>query len=556
MERKYRSSNLTDGDSRAAMRGLLRSLGMIDEEMDLPFIGVVNSWNEMHPGHKHLQEIAKAVKEGVRLAGGVPFEFNTIAICDGLAQAHKGMCFVLPSRDLIADSIELMAEAHQLDGLVFIGSCDKIIPGMLMAAGRLDLPSIFVTGGPMLPGTFRGKSLGGAYEAREALGKLKRQEITQKEFREIEDNVCCAVGSCPMMGTANTMACITEVLGLTVPGCATTHAVFSKKIKEAKRSGLIIMDLVKNNICSHDIVNDDSFYNAVKTTVALGGSTNTTIHLPAIASEFGFKIAPEQFEEASKTTPQLASVVPSGEYTLYDFDKAGGIPALVKEMGEKHFRLDARTVTGKLWREIVQETQNLDSKVITTLEEPFRSEGGLAILKGNLAPDGAVVKQNSVSPKMKQHSGPARVFNSEAGAAEAILGGKINKGDVVVIRYEGPKGGPGMREMLQATSFLMGSGLGDSVALVTDGRFSGATRGPCIGHISPEAAVGGPIALVQEGDMIEINIPSCSLQLLVDEIELNKRLHNWKPIPPQVKSKCLSRYSKLVGSVWEGAVLD
>jgi dihydroxy-acid dehydratase len=552
--KRYRSNVVVDGLEHTGNRAHLKCVGLIEDELERPFIGVVNTYNEMHPGHKHLGEIAQAVKDGIRREGGIPFEFNTISICDGITQGHIGMCSVLPSRDLIADSVEVVAEAQQLDGLVLIASCDKIVPAMLMAAGRINIPTVIVTGGPMLPGKFKGRDIS-IHEIRETAAKVKLGEITKKELNEMEECVCPTVGSCSMMGTANTMSCIAEVLGLTVTGCSTTHAVYSRKLREAKMSGILVVNLVKKNIKPRDIVNQDVMNNAVVVDMAIGGSTNSTLHLPAIAGEFGLKIEADDFEEISKKTPHLVNVKPSGKYSLIDFDLAGGIPAVMKELGEKHLNLDVQTVTGKSWREILPDYDIQDTNVITTLLSPLHHQGSLAILKGNLAPDGAVVKQSAVVSDMKTHTGPAKVFNSQEEAIAAMLDNKITKGDVIVIRYEGPKGGPGMREMLAATTILIGLGLGDSTAIVTDGRFSGGTRGPCIGHISPEAAAGGPIAFVKDGDMITIDIPNRSITIDVPTEELKLRKENWNPIPVKTNSKYLRRYSNLVGSVWKGAVL-
>lgn len=556
MDKKpFRSSIIVDGIDRAGMRAHLKAIGLIDDELHRPFIGVVNSWNEMHPGHKHLRELAQAVKDGIRLAGGVPFEFNTLSICDGIAQGHIGMCYVLPSREVIVDSVEVVAEAQQLDGLVLIASCDKIVPAMLMAVGRLNLPAVIVTGGPMLPGKFQGRDLA-IYEIREAAGQLQAGRITPEEFKEMEDSICPSAGSCAMMGTANTMSCVAEALGLTVPGCATTHAVYSRKLREAKESGLLVVDLVKKGITPRAIVTEASLANALTVAMALGGSTNTLLHLPAVAHEFGYTVTPEDFEATSRRTPHLVNVKPSGQYTLFDFDLAGGVPALMKELGEKHLNLDVPTVLGRTWRELLPRYRNRDERVITPLDRPLHAQGSLAILKGNLAPEGAAVKQSAVASAMQVHTGPARVFDSQEAAVEAMFAGRINKGDVIVIRYEGPKGGPGMREMLAATSVLMGLGLGDSTALITDGRFSGATRGPCVGHVAPEAAVGGPIALVAEGDLITIDLPARALTLHVSEAELARRRASWVPVPPKVESRYLRRYAHLVDSVWRGAVLQ
>lgn len=551
----YRSGILSDGLSKASGRTLLNSLGLVDEDYEKPFIGIVNSWNEMHPGHKHLRDLAQAAKDGVLAAGGVPFEFNTISICDGIAQGHLGMCYSLPSREIIADSIELMAQAQSLDGLVLLSGCDKIVPGMAMAAGRINIPSVFVTGGPMLPGFFKGKFLSGGWEVREAVGKLKKGEMTEKELTEMEKSVCATLGSCPMMGTANTMSCLMEVLGLAIPGCGTAHAVYAKKIRQAKESGILVMTLVTSNIKPRDIVTREALNNALTVNMAIGGSSNSLLHLPAIASEFGMTITADDFEKVSRSTPHLVNVKPSGKFSMIDFDMAGGIPAVIKELGEERLNLDVKNVNGKSWREILPEYENFNQDVIAPLDRPLHREGSLAILKGNLAPEGSVVKQTAVVPKMQKCTGPARVFNIMEDVVEAIYAGKINHGDVIVICYEGPKGGPGMREMLSATGSLIAFGLGETTALVTDGRFSGATRGPCIGHVSPEAAVGGPIGLVRDGDLITIDIPNRGLFLHVSDEELAERRKKWNPLPPKVESSYLRRYRDHVGNVWSGAVL-
>ncbi len=553
--KKFRSHVVTEGIDRAAMRAHLKACGLLDEELDKPFIGVINTFNEMHPGHRHLRELAQAVKEGVRGAGGVPFEVNTISLCDGLAQGHDGMCYVLASREIIADSIEVVVEGQQLDGIVIIASCDKIVPASLMAIGRLNIPSIFVTGGPMLPGRFEGRNLS-IYEIREAAGLVQRGEMSKEQFEEMENCICPTSGSCSMMGTANTMSCVAEMMGLTVPGTSTTHAVFSKKYREAKKSGIIIVDLVEKNILPREIVTQEVMSNVLTATMAIGGSTNATIHIPAIANEFGLKVTPEDFEETSKNTPHLVGIKPSGKFTLYDFDLAGGIPVVFKELGDRYLNLDVKTVNGYTWREIIANEKNRCPDVIRNLDNPFHQQGSLAILKGNLAPIGAVVKQSAVVPNMLKHQGPAKVFNSQEEAVDAMFKGVVEKGDVVVIRFEGPKGGPGMREMLVATTALMGMGLGETTALITDGRFSGGTRGPCIGHIAPEAAEGGVIGLVEDGDLITIDIPNRSITLHVDEKTLAERRSDFKPAGLKVNSKYLKRYAKLVGSVWNGAILD
>ena len=550
----YRSNIVVDGYDRAGNRAHLRCVGLLDDEIEKPFIAIANSFNEMHPGHKQLLEVSRAVKEGIIKAGGVPFEFNTISICDGVTQGHIGMCSVLPSRDVITDSIELVAEAQQVDGIVFISSCDKIVPGMLMAAGRLNLPSVVVTGGPMLPGKFEGRDIS-IYEIREASAKVQKGLMTEEKFKEMEENICPSVGACSMMGTANTMACLAEALGLTVPGCSTTHAVYSRKLREAKQSGIYVVDLVKQGIKARDIVKENSIRNSIVVDMAIGGSTNTTIHMPAIAHEFGFKLTAEDFENISRKTPHIVNVKPSGKYPLFDFDLAGGIQAVIKELGSDYLDLNALAITGKTIGEECEKAEVRNNDVITPLKSPLHEQGSLAILKGNLAPLGAVIKQSAVAEKMKYHKGPAKVFNSQEDAIKGMISGDVIKGDVVVIRYEGPKGGPGMREMLAATTNLMGLGLGDSVALITDGRFSGGTRGPCVGHIAPEAAEGGLIGLIENGDQIIIDIPNRKIELDVDNKIIEERKKNWKSIPVKAKGTYLKRYSNLVDNVWNGAIL-
>lgn len=553
MVKKYPSSDLVDGLHRAGMRAHLKAIGILDEELQRPFIGIVNSWNEMHPGHLHLRELSEQVKKGVCLGGGVPFEFNTIALCDGLTQGHSGMCYVLPSREIIADSIEVMVLGQKLDGLVFIGGCDKIVPGMLMALLRLDLPSIVLTGGPMLPGRVGDRDQA-IYEVREAVGRFRRGEISKEELKAMEDGICPTPGSCSMMGTANTMSCVAEVMGLTLPGVSTTHAVFSRKRREAKESGWRIVQLVEEGIYPSFLVKKEAFDNALRAIVAFGGSTNSLLHLPAIAREGGYTITPDDFEEFSRNTPYLCRLKPSGDCTLKDFDEAGGIPALIRELGEEYIHMDLMTVSGKNWDEITENVVNKNPQVIRPLQQPFAPQGGLALLKGNLAPRGAVVKQSAVREKMLIHKGPARVFDSQEEAVEAIWEGGVKAGSVIVIRYEGPRGGPGMREMLAATSVLMGTELGENTALITDGRFSGATRGPCVGHITPEAALGGPIAAVQDNDEITIDIPARKIHLHLDDKEIEKRIAQ-KTFTARPSTSYLSRYRLLVDGVDRGAVL-
>ena len=555
--KKLRNGEMTDGIINAGNRTLLYALGIDKEEMEKPFIGVVNSWNEMHPGHKHLRELSAAVKEGIIAAGGQPFEFNTIALCDGETQGHKGMCFVLPSRDLIVDSVEVMAEGQRLDGLVMLASCDKIVPAMAIAAGRLNIPAVIVTGGPMMPSTYKGRAFGGAWEVREAAGKLAAGEISQADYDAMEQCVCGGVGSCPMMGTANTMSCLMEPLGLSLPGCGTIHATQADKLRYARNSGKLVMQLVAENRRPRDYITYESILNMMRVSAAIGGSTNTFLHIPAIAKAFGFQLDPQEFNRIGDSTPYLACTKPSGKYTLWDMHMAGGVPAVMKELGGKYLDLSQKAVTGQTWAEVLEHVPGtLNPEVIHTAAEPVAPQGGLIVLKGSLAPVGAGLKRTAVYKKMWVHRGPAKVFDREMDAILAIRNGKIEKGDVIVIRYEGPKGGPGMREMLAATTTLMGFGLGDSCALVTDGRFSGASRGPCIGHVAPEAAEGGPIALVEDGDMISIDLYKKTLDLEVSPEELARRAEHWTPKPPMVESYYLSRYQRLVSSTWDGAVLE
>ena len=551
-----RSDNIKKGLERAPHRSLLKAVGLTDEEMSRPFIGVVNSWNEVIPGHIHLDKLAESVKAGIRMAGGVPFEFNTIGICDGIAMGHTGMKNSLPSRELIADSIELMVEAHQFDGIVMIPTCDKIVPGHLMAAGRLDVPAIVVTGGPMMPGIV-GDEPRDLISLFEAVGQKQGDKLTDRDLKDLEDYACCGAGSCAGLFTANTMACVTEALGLSMPGCATAHAVDAKKTRIAKQSGMKILELVEKGITARRIVTDKSLDNAIRVDMAIGGSTNTALHLPAIAGEFGLDLSLSRFDDISRETPHLVNLRPGGTSYLIDFERAGGVPAIMQRL-EGKLHLDTATVTGKSLGENLDEyliiNPRANKEIIATQESPYHAEGGIAVLRGNLAPGGSVIKQTAVSQKMLRHSGPARVFDSEELAMRAIMGRKIKPGDCIVIRYEGPKGGPGMREMLSPTAAIAGLGLIDSVALITDGRFSGGTRGPCIGHVSPEAADGGPIAFVREGDTIEIDIPGRMLDLKITQEEMEKRRKMWKAPITKVTKGYLARYQKQVGSAETGAV--
>jgi len=543
---KLRSDEIKRGVKRAPHRALLKAVGVTDSDMDKPFIAVVNSATSIVPGHIHLNQIANEVKAGVRSAGGVPFEFNTIAVCDGIAMGHEGMRYSLPSREVIADSVEIMVQAHRFDGMVLVTNCDKVTPGMLMAAARLNVPSIVVTGGPMLTGILDGKKVN-LTSISEAVGKVVAGEMSEEELKRLEDAACPGCGSCSGMFTANTMACITEALGMSLPGCATTLAVSASKLSIARESGERILGLLREDLMPSDVMTAKAFENAIAVDMALGGSTNAVLHLSAIAGEAGISLPLGLFDEISRRVPHLCNMIPSGPYALEDLDAAGGIPALMKELSSL-LHLDAVTVTGKAVEKNIGGARVLNAEVIRPLANPMHEEGGMAVLRGNLAPKGAVVKTAAVSPKMLVHKGPARVFDSEEEAMKAIVGRKIDRGDVVVIRYEGPKGGPGMREMLSPTATMSGMGLSESVALVTDGRFSGATRGPCIGHVSPEAAEGGPLAALRNGDLIEINIPKRVLRVELKDDEMKNRLKSWKPKPPKVKRGCLVRYSSLLRS--------
>ena len=548
-----RSDIIKRGLKRSPQRAILKCLGLTDTDLDKPFIAVVNSYSEIVPGHIHLRHIAECVKQGIRAAGGVPFEFNTIAICDGLAMGHVGMHYSLPSRELIADSVEVMVQANQFDGMVLVTNCDKITPGMLMAAARLNIPSIVVTGGPMLSGRLRGRIVD-VTSIFEAIGEAKAGKLSQEELKMIEDRAFPSCGSCNGMYTANTMACITEAMGMMLPGCATALAVSSAKMRIAKESGEKIVELVEKNIRPRDIMTIEAFENAIVVDMALGGSTNTVLHLKAIAKEAGVDLPLSLFDEYGRKIPHLCNMRPSGPHDLQELDEAGGIPAVMKEL-RQFLHLNAITVTGKTVEENIKDAVIYNREVIRPLDNPVHKEGGIAILTGNLAPKGAVVKITAVSPKMLRHRGPARVYDSEEEAMKAILDGEIVDGDVIVIRYEGPKGGPGMREMLSPTAAIAGMGLSESVALITDGRFSGATRGPCIGHVSPEAAEGGPIAILEDGDIITIDIPERRLDVELSDEEMRSRFANWKPKPPKIGWGYLQRYSCLVGSADEGAML-
>jgi dihydroxy-acid dehydratase len=549
-----RSDEVKVGVERAPHRALLKALGISDSDLSKPFIGVVNSYTNVVPGHAHLNQVAEAVKAGITSAGGVSFEFNTIGVCDGIAMGHSGMRYSLPSRELIADSVEVMVQAHRFDGIVLITTCDKITPGMLMAAARLNIPAIMVTGGPMLSGVYKGKKVG-TDTMFEAIGKVAAGKMTEEELKCLEDVACPTCGSCNGMFTANTMACVTEALGMALPGCATPPAVSAERLRVAKATGERILGLVKENLKPRKILSPDSFENAIMVDMALGGSTNTVLHVAAIANEAEVDLQLSTFDKLSRKVPHLCSMIPSGPYDMKDLDEAGGIPGVMKELKES-LHMNAITVTGKSVKENIASAVVLNTEVIRPLDNPVHKQGGIAVLTGNLAPDGAIVKSAGISANMMVHQGPAKTFDSEEGAMKAILNKEILEGDVVVIRYEGPKGGPGMREMLSPTATIAGMGLSESVALITDGRFSGATRGPCIGHVCPEAAVGGPIAMISNGDIIEIDVPKRKLNVKLSAEELAKRSKSWTVREPNVKTGYLIRYSKLVQPANKGSVLE
>ena len=552
-----RSDLMLKGPERAPHRSLFIADGFTEWEMQRPVIGIANSFNEIIPGHIHLDKVVDAVKAGIYAAGGTPVVFNTIGVCDGIAMNHEGMKYSLPSRELIADSIEIMAMAHPFDGLVLLCSCDKIIPGMLIAAARLNIPSIFLSGGPMLPGKVFGKEMG-LDKVFEAVGRLKTGSITEEELIEYECSACPGAGSCSGMFTANTMNNLSEALGMGLPFNGSAPAVFSDRIRIAKQSGMQIVNLVNKDIKPRDIMTKEAFFNAIAVDMALGGSTNTALHLPAIAYYTDIDLTLKDFDRFTEKIPHLTSMAPSGPHHIVDLFYAGGVPAILEELNKKGLiNADQMTVCGLSMGEMLHEINAgiKDTSVIHTIEDPVHETGGLAVLTGNLAPDGSIVKQAAVDPSMLKNSGPARIFHSEEDAVAAIMDNKIKKGDVVVIRYEGPRGGPGMREMLSPTSTLAGMGMDKDVALITDGRFSGATRGACIGHISPEAAASGPIAAVQEGDIIEIDIPNKTINVRLTDEEIQKRLAQLPEFEPKVKTGYLARYAKDVSSANRGAVL-
>lgn len=552
-----RSDKVKKGIERSPHRALLRACGLTDEDFDKPLIGIANSYIDIIPGHVHLREFVQPIKEEVRRAGGVPIEFNVIGVDDGIAMGHYGMHYSLPSRELIADSIETVVEAHQLDALICIPNCDKIVPGMLMAAARLNIPTIFISGGPMLAGEVNGKKVD-LISVFEGIGQLRAGKITERELKVIEEHACPTCGSCSGMFTANSMNCLTEVLGLALPGNGTVPAVDPRRELLARQAARQIMELLKRNIRPRDILTQEAFDNAFAVDIAMGGSTNTVLHLLAIAREAGIEYDLRRIDEISRRTPNICKISPASHYHIQDLDYVGGVPAILKELIRGGYlpHPDKLTVSLKTIREIAMSAPDADGEVIRRVENPYSKEGGIAVLFGNLAPEGAVVKTAGVDPSMLVFRGKAICFDSEEEAIEGIMGGKVKPGHVVVIRYEGPKGGPGMREMLSPTSAIMGMGLGDKVALITDGRFSGGTRGACVGHVSPEAASGGPIGVVQDGDEILIDIPNRRLELLISQEELERRLASFVPKQKEIKSPWLRRYVKFVASASKGAILE
>ena len=545
-----------DGVDKAPQRSLFNALGLTKEEMDRPLVGIVSSYNEIVPGHMNIDKIVEAVKLGVAMAGGTPIVFPAIAVCDGIAMGHQGMKYSLVTRDLIADSTECMALAHHFDALVMVPNCDKNVPGLLMAAARVNVPTVFVSGGPMLAGHVKGSktSLSSMFEA---VGAYDAGKCSLEDVEEFENKACPTCGSCSGMYTANSMNCLTEVLGMGLRGNGTIPAVYSERLKLAKRAGMQVMELYRQNIRPRDIMTEEAFKNAIAADMALGCSTNSMLHLPAIAHECGIDLNLDLVNEISERTPNLCHLAPAGHTYMEDLNEAGGVYAVLNELSKKNLiNTDCLTCTGKTVGENIKGCVNKNTDIIRDIDNPFMPNGGIAVLRGNLAPDTCVVKRSAVAPEMLKHEGPAKVFDSEDDAIEAIRGGKIVDGDVVVIRYEGPKGGPGMREMLNPTSAIAGMGLGSTVALITDGRFSGATRGASIGHVSPEAALGGPIAFVHDGDIISIDINNHSIQLKVSDEELEERKKNWTPNEPKIKTGYLARYASLVTSANRGAVLE
>lgn len=555
----FRSHDILNGPEWLLNRGTYKTMGYSDDDLSRPLIAVVNSWNQVVPGHYNLREVAEYVRSGIYRAGGTPVEFGILAPCDGVAQGHDGMHYILPSREVVANSIEVMIQAHRLDGMVLLGSCDKIVPGMLMAAARLDLPAILIAGGPMLGGReFDGRE-SDMTTLSEAVGMLKSGRINEAEFESLEDVCGPSCGSCAYLGTANTMCSLTEAMGMSLPGSALIPAVYADRMRAAQATGQAIVELARRGITARQIINAKSLDNAIRVCMAIGGSTNAALHLPAIAYEAGVKLGLDRFDELSRKTPYLAKVNPASKYNMVDFYRSGGIPQVMTELGSL-LDLDALTVTGKTVGENLAAYRGsgwggVNREVIRTVDAPFRADGGLAILRGNLAPDGAIAKPAAIDPSVWTFTGTARVFNCEEEAEEAILGGGIHKGDVVVIRYEGPRGGPGMREMYKAMKYLYGLGLAKDTALVTDGRFSGTNNGCFVGHISPEAASGGPLAVVQEGDRITVDIPNRRLELQVADAEIQRRLSQWQPPAPKFQKGYLALYERLVSSADQGAVI-
>lgn len=548
-----RSKTIKQGLERVPHRALLYATGIPKTEMNKPFIGVATSFTDIIPGHIGMRDLERFIEKGIHTGGGYPFFFGIPGICDGIAMGHRGMHYSLPSRELIADSVETIAEAHQFDGLVLLTNCDKITPGMLMAAARVNIPSIVVTAGPMLSGHLRGKRLSLVNDTFEAIGRYKKGLITDEELEILEQCACPGVGSCQGMYTANTMACIAEALGMSLEGCATALATSSKKKRIAFESGRRIVELIRKNITPRKILTREAFENSIMVDLALGGSTNTVLHIPAMAHDAGIELPLELFDELSRKTPHICDMLPAGRHYLEDLEYAGGIPGVLKRIGDR--LRDTMTVSGKSIQEIAASAEIADEDVIRPLNKAYHKEGGIAILHGNLAPDGAVVKQSAVSKEAMKFEGTAKVFDSEEDGMKAILKGKIKEGDVVVVRYEGPKGGPGMREMLSPTAAIVGMGMSNSVALITDGRFSGGTRGPCIGHISPEAMEGGSIAILRNGDRIKIDITKRRIDVMLSDKEIQERLRKWRPPDPKIKKGYLARYTKMVSSAGKGAIM-
>jgi len=549
-----RSDKIKKGIERVPHRALLHATGLSRKDLGRPFIGVATSFTDLIPGHIGMRDLERYIERGICYGGGVPFFFGVPGICDGIAMGHLGMCYPLALREIVADTIETVCNAHQLDGIVCLTNCDKITPGMLMGAARINIPAIMVTAGPMLSGRFRQRKLAFVHDTYEALARAKKGEISQKELTCLEMEACPGAGSCQGLYTANTMACITETMGMSLPGCATSLAVSAKKRRIAQASGERSVELARKNILPRDIINKRSLENAIVVDMALGGSSNTVLHLMAIAHEAGIKLDLKDFDKISKHTPHITNLEPSGEHFMEDLEYAGGIPAVLKRLKAKLY--NCQTLSARNIFDIAKEAEIFDEDVIRPLSAAYHKQGGIAVLFGNLAPGGAVVKQSAVSPKMMKFTGRARVFNREEQAMQAILKAKIKRGEVIVIRYEGPSGGPGMREMLAPTSAIVGMGLADSVALITDGRFSGGTKGPCIGHVSPEASSGGPIAILKDGDIISMDIPNRKLEVKLSKAEIEKRLTTHRPILPKIRTGYLARYSKLVSSADKGAVLE